>query len=55
MVLFGEFSEQARALAATNAGFGNYCLQDRGLVLGTGWVPVQGAIPPISLMRLVHE
>ena len=68
MVVYGELSEQARALvAAAGAGtgvsqsmheaavLGDPRLQDRALALGAGWVPVQGAIPPISLMRLADE
>ena len=68
MVLYGELSEQARALAATaGAGIGvsqsmheaavlgDYHLQDRALALGAGRVPVQGAIPPTFLMRSAGE
>ena len=68
MVLHGEVSEQARALAAAaGAGtgisqslheaavLGNHRLQDRVLALGAGWVPVQGAVPPTSLMRSADE
>ena len=68
MVLHGEVSEQARALAAAaGAGtgvsqslheaavHGDHRLQDRALALGAGWVPVQGAVPPTSLMRSADE
>ena len=34
---------------------GDHRLQDRALALGAGWVPVQGAVPPTSLMRSADE
>ena len=67
-MVHGEVSEQARALAAAAgagtgvsqslheaAAHGDHRLQDRALALGAGWVPVQGAVPPTSLMRSADE